>query len=163
MEELPVTQGESMRGPQKASVPLGLEYRHVDVFSGTPLSGNGVTVFWLREALPTAAMQDLTREMRQFESIFVLREGRSQTVRAWVFTMEEELGFAEAVFLYERVTFDFLEHLRSGARFSFLHQKENVLRSFLANASLTFCAQRLSRLCSCSLPQCSRSQPAHQP
>ncbi len=83
-----------MRGPQKASVPLGLKYHHVDVFSSKPLSGNGVTVFRLREALPSAVMQELTREMRQFESIFVLQEARSQTVRAWVFTMEEELDFA---------------------------------------------------------------------
>jgi PhzF family phenazine biosynthesis protein len=73
---------------------LGLKYHHVDVFSSKPLSGNGVTVFRLREALPTAVMQELTREMRQFESIFVLQEAGSQTVRAWVFTMEEELDFA---------------------------------------------------------------------
>jgi trans-2,3-dihydro-3-hydroxyanthranilate isomerase len=71
-----------------------LKYHHVDVFSSKPLSGNGVTVFQLREALPTAVMQELTREMRQFESIFVLQEPRSQIVRAWVFTMEEELDFA---------------------------------------------------------------------
>ena len=83
-----------MRRPQKASVPLGLKYHHVDAFSGKPLSGNGVTVFRLREALSTAVMQELTREMRQFESIFVLQKARSQTVRAWVFTMEEELDFA---------------------------------------------------------------------
>jgi trans-2,3-dihydro-3-hydroxyanthranilate isomerase len=83
-----------MRGPQKTSAPLGLKYHHVDVFSSKPLSGNGVTVFRLREALPTAVMQELTREMRQFESIFVLHEAGSQTVRAWVFTMEEELDFA---------------------------------------------------------------------
>jgi PhzF family phenazine biosynthesis protein len=76
------------------STPLGLKYHHVDVFSSKPLSGNGVTVFRLREALPTAVMQELTREMRQFESIFVLQEARSQNVRAWVFTMEEELDFA---------------------------------------------------------------------
>lgn len=83
-----------MRGSQKASVPLGLKYHHVDVFSSKPLSGNGVTVFRLRESLPAAVMQELTREMRQFESIFVLQEARSQTVRAWVFSMEEELDFA---------------------------------------------------------------------
>jgi predicted PhzF superfamily epimerase YddE/YHI9 len=45
-----------MRRPQKASVPLGLIYHHVDVFSSRPLSGNGVTVFRLREALSTAVM-----------------------------------------------------------------------------------------------------------
>jgi trans-2,3-dihydro-3-hydroxyanthranilate isomerase len=83
-----------MRGTQKAGVPLGLKYHHVDVFSSNPLSGNGVTVFRLRESLPVAVMQGLTREMRQFESIFVLQEARSRTVRAWVFTMEEELDFA---------------------------------------------------------------------
>jgi trans-2,3-dihydro-3-hydroxyanthranilate isomerase len=71
-----------MREPQKARAPLGLNYHHADVFSSKPLSGNGVTVFRLREALPSAVMQDLTREMRQFESIFVLQEARSQTVRA---------------------------------------------------------------------------------
>jgi trans-2,3-dihydro-3-hydroxyanthranilate isomerase len=80
--------------PEEASVTLGLRYRHVDVFSSEPFSGNGVTVFQLREPLPTAIMQGLTREMRQFESIFVLQEQSSQTVRAWVFTMEEELDFA---------------------------------------------------------------------
>ena len=79
---------------QGADIRLGLNYYHVDVFSSKPLSGNGVTVFRLREALPTAVMQELTREMRQFESIFVLKEAKSQIVRAWVFTMEEELDFA---------------------------------------------------------------------
>src|SRR5256885_669201 len=83
-----------MRESQKASDPLGLKYHHVDVYSTKPLSENGVTVFPLRESLPAAVMQELTREMRQFESIFVLQEARSQTVRAWVFTMEEELDFA---------------------------------------------------------------------
>jgi trans-2,3-dihydro-3-hydroxyanthranilate isomerase len=83
-----------MRAAKKANIPLALKYHHVDVFSSKPLSGNGVTVFRLRESLPAAVMQELTREMRQFESIFVLQEARSQTVRAWVFTMEEELDFA---------------------------------------------------------------------
>jgi len=83
-----------MRAAKKAKIPLALKYHHVDVFSSKPLSGNGVTVFRLRESLPAAVMQELTREMRQFESIFVLQEARSQTVRAWVFTMEEELDFA---------------------------------------------------------------------
>jgi PhzF family phenazine biosynthesis protein len=79
---------------KKASAPSGLKYRHVDVFSSKPLSGNGVTVFRLRKALPATVMQQITREMRQFESIFVLQKARSQTIRAWVFTMEEELDFA---------------------------------------------------------------------
>jgi predicted PhzF superfamily epimerase YddE/YHI9 len=69
-----------MRGSQKAAFPLGLKYLHVGVFSGKPLSGNGVTVFRLRKTLPAAVMQELAREMRQFESIFVLQKARQQTV-----------------------------------------------------------------------------------
>jgi len=83
-----------MREPESERIHLGLKYHHVDVFSNKPLSGNGVTVFQLREPLPGSLMQDITREMRQFESIFVLQQAGSQTVRAWVFTMEEELDFA---------------------------------------------------------------------
>ena len=83
-----------MPRPQKARRSLRLKYHHVDVFSSRPLSGNGVTVFQLRKTLPTALMQELTREMRQFESIFVLQKAKSTKVRAWVFTMEEELDFA---------------------------------------------------------------------
>ena len=83
-----------MRGPQIAYPYPGLKYFHVDVFSSKPLSGNGVTVFLLREALPIALMQEITREMRQFESIFVLHEPTSRSVRAWVFTIEEQLDFA---------------------------------------------------------------------
>jgi hypothetical protein len=56
-----INREESMRGPQKARVSLGLKYHHVDVFSSKPLSGNGVTVFQLRKALPTVVMQELTR------------------------------------------------------------------------------------------------------
>jgi Phenazine biosynthesis-like protein len=81
-----------MRRPQKASVPPGLKYHHVGAFSSKPLSGNGVTVFRLREALYTAVMQELTRERRQFESIFVLQKARSQTVRAWIFTHGRRAG-----------------------------------------------------------------------
>ncbi|HEX6543072.1 MAG TPA: PhzF family phenazine biosynthesis protein, partial [Ktedonobacterales bacterium] len=49
----------------------GLEYRHIDVFSREPLSGNGLTVFPEAGMLSSATMQLVTREMRQFESIFL--------------------------------------------------------------------------------------------
>lgn len=77
-----------------------LEYRHVDVFTREPLSGNGLTVFPDAGALTPETMQLVTREMRQFESIFLLpADGPDDTdepyhVRARVFTMEEELPFA---------------------------------------------------------------------
>lgn len=69
-------------------------YRHVDVFSRAPLSGNGLTVFPDSAGLSTEAMQRLTREMRQFESIFLSPTDDARAFRARVFTMEEELDFA---------------------------------------------------------------------
>lgn len=72
----------------------GLEYRHVDVFSGAPLSGNGLTVFPEAEGLDAEAMQGLTQEMRQFESIFLSATSVPRAFGARIFTMEEELDFA---------------------------------------------------------------------
>jgi trans-2,3-dihydro-3-hydroxyanthranilate isomerase len=66
---------------------------HVDVFATQPLSGNGLTVFLGTENWPAALMQRLTREMRQFESIFLSEVGPAGA-RARVFTVEEELPFA---------------------------------------------------------------------
>lgn len=66
----------------------------VDVFAREPLSGNGLSVFLLDEELPTDAMQRITREMRQFETIFLLRIGQTSKFNARIFTMEEELPFA---------------------------------------------------------------------
>lgn len=71
-----------------------LEYRHVDVFSREPLSGNGLTVFPDASKLTTTTMQLVTREMRQFESIFLTPTPEAHRVRAQIFTMEEELPFA---------------------------------------------------------------------
>jgi trans-2,3-dihydro-3-hydroxyanthranilate isomerase len=68
-------------------------FYHVDVFSAEPFSGNGLTVFTESEGFSKETMQNLTREMRQFESIF-LQKKSSNSVRAFVFTCEEELDFA---------------------------------------------------------------------
>jgi PhzF family phenazine biosynthesis protein len=73
---------------------LRLHYRHVDVFARRPLGGNGLTVFELSEELPTALLQRIAQEMRQFESIFVWRTADARRFRARIFTMEEELAFA---------------------------------------------------------------------
>lgn len=72
----------------------GLQYRQVDVFSQGPLSGNGLAVFPGADGLSREIMQGLTRELRQFESIFLSSTGREKTYRAFIFTMEEELDFA---------------------------------------------------------------------
>jgi PhzF family phenazine biosynthesis protein len=71
-----------------------LSYRHVDVFSKFPLSGNGLTVFIHSEELRTETMQKITQEMRQFESIFLFPGKEPNRFRARIFTMEEELEFA---------------------------------------------------------------------
>jgi trans-2,3-dihydro-3-hydroxyanthranilate isomerase len=66
----------------------------VDVFAREPLSGNGLSVFLLDDELPTLAMQRITQEMRQFETIFLARIGGTSKFGARIFTMEEELPFA---------------------------------------------------------------------
>ena len=74
---------------------LDLEYRHVDVFSRRALRGNGLVVVLGAAGLPTAAMQDVTREVRQFETAFLTEldlAGRSARLR--IFTEDEELDFA---------------------------------------------------------------------
>lgn len=66
---------------------------HVDVFAAGPLGGNGLAVFVGSDGWSTAAMQRLTQEMKQFESIFLSEVGSSGAT-ARVFTVEEELPFA---------------------------------------------------------------------
>jgi trans-2,3-dihydro-3-hydroxyanthranilate isomerase len=70
-----------------------MKYYHVDVFSKQPYSGNGLTIFIDTPDLEKSRMQTITREMRQFESIF-LCETDANAFRAFIFTMEEELDFA---------------------------------------------------------------------
>lgn len=66
---------------------------HVDVFATGPLTGNGLTVFLGSEGWSPSMMQGLTREMKQFESIF-LSDISPAGATARVFTVEEELPFA---------------------------------------------------------------------
>lgn len=73
--------------------PPAAELVHVDVFACGPLSGNGLSVFLPADGWPAAAMQRLTQEMKQFESVF-LSEISSTGARARIFTVEEELSFA---------------------------------------------------------------------
>jgi Phenazine biosynthesis-like protein len=56
----------------------------VDVFSRRPLRGNGLVVVLDTENLSTAVMQELTREVRQFETAFLAGvdlPGRSARLR----------------------------------------------------------------------------------
>src|SRR5580658_9229278 len=70
-----------------------IPFFHMDVFSGKPLSGNGLIVFTEAAGFSDAVMLRLTQEMRQFESIFLTKTG-DKKFRARVFTVEEELDFA---------------------------------------------------------------------
>jgi trans-2,3-dihydro-3-hydroxyanthranilate isomerase len=70
-----------------------LRFFHVDVFAPRPFTGNGLGVFPDAGSLSPGQMQALTRELRQFECVF-LQPTSETAVRARVFTMDEELPFA---------------------------------------------------------------------
>ncbi len=71
-----------------------LTYALLDVFAEAPFCGNSLTVFPLEAELPSGMLQKITREMRQFESIFIWRDVEPGVFRVRIFTMEEELDFA---------------------------------------------------------------------
>lgn len=74
---------------------LNAEYRHVDVFSRYSLQGNGLVVVLDRVGFSTAVQQQMTREVRQFETVFISGIDLSaRTARLRVFTEDEELAFA---------------------------------------------------------------------
>jgi trans-2,3-dihydro-3-hydroxyanthranilate isomerase len=74
---------------------LDLEYRHVDVFSRRALRGNGLVVVLNAASLPAAVMQDVTREVRQFETAFLTdMDLAGGSARLRIFTEDEELDFA---------------------------------------------------------------------
>jgi trans-2,3-dihydro-3-hydroxyanthranilate isomerase len=74
---------------------VNLEYRHVDVFSRYAFQGNGLVVVLDQKGLSTAVQQQLTREVRQFETVFVSGvDWAARTARLRVFTEDEELSFA---------------------------------------------------------------------
>ena len=79
--------------PGSATPWSGAAYLHLDVFTREPLSGYGLSVFPDSAGWPGEAMQALTREMRQYESIFLAADAPG-AVRARIFTLEEELPFA---------------------------------------------------------------------
>jgi PhzF family phenazine biosynthesis protein len=70
-----------------------MHYFHVDVFSKTPLSGNGLTVVFVDKNMSTNKMQQITQEFRQFETIYLFTENH-QEIKARIFTVQEELDFA---------------------------------------------------------------------
>lgn len=72
---------------------MDLQFRHVDVFTTKPLTGNGLVVF-VGDRFPSKdLMLALTQEMRQFEAIFLVLRGQG-AAEARIFTTQEELEFA---------------------------------------------------------------------
>ena len=74
---------------------VDVEYWHVDVFSRYAFQGNGLVVVRDDVGLSTAVQQQLTREVRQFETVFISGvDLLGRTARLRIFTEDEELGFA---------------------------------------------------------------------
>jgi PhzF family phenazine biosynthesis protein len=72
-----------------------LEFRHVDVFTAEPFSGNGLIVlFGNTSAVEAQALISVTVEMRQFELIIAELRPEVGRVAARIFTAQEELPFA---------------------------------------------------------------------
>src|SRR4051812_33271377 len=71
-----------------------INYVHVDVFSPRPFTGNSLTVFPDSAAFSAEQMLAVTREMRHFESIFLISGKERNTVHARVFDLLGELDFA---------------------------------------------------------------------
>ncbi|MEU2202274.1 PhzF family phenazine biosynthesis protein [Isoptericola sp. NPDC019482] len=71
-----------------------LEYRHVDVFSSRPYTGNPLAVFPDAPGLTAAQMLAITQELRHFEAVFLRAGGAGGGVTARVFDLFGELEFA---------------------------------------------------------------------
>ena len=71
-----------------------LAYTVVDVFTDTPLEGNGVAVFTDANNLDESTMQRLARELNLSETVFALAPRDGGDARIRIFTPNSELPFA---------------------------------------------------------------------
>ena len=71
-----------------------LRYVIADVFTDTPLAGNGLAVFTDGRGVETEQMQQLAREMNLSETVFVLPAEADGHARMRIFTPAAELPFA---------------------------------------------------------------------
>lgn len=129
---------------------MSRRYWQLDVFAERPLTGNGLAVFDDASALDDAAMQAWTRELRQFESIFLLPGDDPRAFRARIFTLEEELPFAGHPLLGAAAL---LHHLRGG-------DNEQHWTLHLASKSV---ALRSVRAAAVSTPRWTRAAPNSAP
>ncbi len=104
----------------------GLWWIHVDVFSNTPLQGNGLAVFPEARHLSSDQMLALAQELRQFETIFLCGPTDGSDVRARIFTMEEELDFAGHPLLGAAAVLHYLNNSKADGLWQFALNKSNV-------------------------------------
>ena len=71
-------------------------FRYVvaDVFTDTPLEGNGVAVFTDAREIPEDKLQQIAREMNLSETVFVYKPEGDSHARIRIFTPTRELPFA---------------------------------------------------------------------
>ena len=88
-----VGRGPACRGSGIVEGMLDLGFWHVDVFSPRALRGNGLVVVGEADGLSAAVMQEVTREVRQFETVFLPgldlvglcpAAGSSSRTRSWI-------------------------------------------------------------------------------
>jgi len=71
-----------------------MRYHHVDVFALHPYTGNSLAVFPDATGLDAEQMSRITKELRHFESIFLIGPRGRNEYDARVFDLFEELDFA---------------------------------------------------------------------
>lgn len=70
-----------------------MEFHHVDVFTKTPMQGNGLTVVFCKDQLAESLMLTIAQEFKQYETAFVFQE-KEGCYPIRIFTVQEELQFA---------------------------------------------------------------------
>jgi len=95
-----------------------LDYLHVNVFSAVPYGGNGLPVFYDAPELTAAQMLAITRELRQFEAIFLRPTGEQRVVSARVFDLFEELPFAGHPLLGAAAALEHLQGAKGGGQWA---------------------------------------------
>lgn len=86
--------GLSQQLARHAGAAASLPFEMVDVFSSGPFSGNPLPVVFDERGLDAHTMQQLTRQFRQFETVFVTPTDDPWRWQARIFDLEAELRFA---------------------------------------------------------------------
>jgi trans-2,3-dihydro-3-hydroxyanthranilate isomerase len=103
-----------------------INYVHVDVFSPRPFTGNSLTVFPDSAAFSAEQMLAVTREMRHFESIFLISGKERNTVHARVFDLLGELDFAGHPLLGAACVLHEIRGGAEGENWSFVLRRKTV-------------------------------------